>query len=370
MPDVAEPLFAGAPTIPAAEVFERARRSNPPEFQLLARAYEQFVKRPENAGIYADPTAGGATVQQMWLFFTLFRIEPYCVLVRPLPAESTQRIGRLVTCTPRQLIEMLESIQKADGEIVVMLAYHDGTTGHCITIKAYDAVRDRFIYHDPWPERSLLAKENNAADVDARQEGERRWSVTAAELERVAFAAFVFPDQWAKIQGRYVGLSYEEWKQSDFFQFFHLKQLDEGTGNGRTIRVFAPGPFKETIALLVECVESGRIVRAALRMRSDWVIDNFMMTLDLTKSFVLCFAPSPDRGVYEEIAGAFWSLRDPRALMRAKDADPDASDGMRCVHAFMGSLEDAGVSTDFASLSVRRVTNDDRTWQAIDFLRL
>ena len=201
-----EPRFGGIPSIPPPEVFERARRNNPVWVQVLEEAVSKFAAMPENAGIYADPKSGrGATIQQTWLLLTMFGVQTYCLLARQLPAASTQRITRLVKRSAAEVIGALRSIQATDGQINVTLAYHDGATGHCITIKSHDAARDRFLYHDPWPERSLLAKENNPAGVDAQPEG-TSWSVTASELERVVFAAFVFPAQWARIQGEAVDL--------------------------------------------------------------------------------------------------------------------------------------------------------------------
>lgn len=355
----AEPRFGGVPATPAPEVFEQARRNNPEWFRLIERAYEQFVALPENAGIYADPKGGGATIQQTWLVLTLFGIEPYCLLARPLPAASTQRISRLVNCKASQIIEALRTIQAADGEVSVPLAYHDGRTGHCINITRYDSGRDRFIYHDPWPERSLLALENNPAGVDAQPEG-TRWSVTAPELERVVFAAFVFPSQWARVRGQDFDILYDAWKDSEFFEFFRLKQLDERTTGDRTQRTFAPGAFQQDIALEVECDPAGKIRRAALRLTQDWTIGNFMLALDLAKSFVASFAPAPDRARFDGIADALWSLRDPRALGKAREADPNESDGARCVHAFMGSLARADIVTDFSHLTIGGATHGGR----------
>lgn len=365
MPDHEQPIFSGVPTSPVSEALERARSRNPAWYQIMEEAYAQFAARPENAGIYADPKARGATVEQIWLVFTLFGIEPYCLLTRPLLAASTQRISRLVNCKPAQIIDALKSIQAANGDVNVPLAYHDGRSGHCIRITAYDSERDRFVYHDPWPERSLLAKENNPAGVDAQPEG-TRWSVTALELERVAFAAFVLPNQWARVRGQDFEIPYETWKDSDFFRFFRLKQLDEQVVGDRLQRTFAPGAFQQDIALSVECDPAGRIRRGTLRLAHEWTIRNFMLALDLAKSVITSFAPAPDRARYEDIAAALWSLRDPRALTRAKEADPGESDGMRCVHAFMGSLERAAVSTDFGHLAIEGATIGGRPARAID----
>jgi hypothetical protein len=361
----ANPRFSGVPTTPASEVFERARSNNPAWYKILEQAYAQFAARPENAGIYADPKGGGATIEQIWLVHTLFGVEPYCLLARPLPAAATQRIARLVNCKAAQIVESLKAIQAAEGAVNVPLAYHDGMTGHCIRITAYDGTRDRFVYHDPWPERSLLAKENNAAGIDAQPEG-TRWSVTVRELERVAFAAFVFPSQWARVRGENFDLPFEQWKASDFFRHFRLKQLDEQAADGHVQHTYAPGAFQQDIALDVESNAAGRVTRASLRMTPEWTIGNFPLALDLAKSFMTCFAPQPDRAKYEEVAATLWSLQDPRALLKVKQTDPNASDGIRCVHAFMGSLPRADVTTDFSHLAIAAATLGERPAREIE----
>lgn len=365
MPTESEPLFGGSPTIPSPEVFEQARRNNPVWYQVLERAYAQFVALPENTGIYADPKAGGATIQEIWLAVTLNGVAPYCLLARPLPAIKTERITRLVNCTPTQLIDWLRAIQTAEGTLNVLLAYHDGTTGHCIRITAYDAGRDRFVYHDPWPERSLLARENNAVGVDAQPEG-KRWSVTRQELERVAFSAFVFPSDWARVQGQDFDVRYEHWQKSEFFTFFRLKQLVERVEGGLAQRVFAPGAFKEKIALVVDSTHAGKITKASLRVHRDWMIENLLLAIDLGKSFIASFAPPPDQAQYAEIAEALWSVRNRGVLVKMEDADPDESDGIRCVQAFLGKRESAMLWTDFGYLSIGSAKQDGHPVQFIE----
>ena len=65
MPTNIEPRFSGMPRTPAPEVFARARKNNPVWYRILEEAYAQFAARLENAGIYADPKSGGATIQQI-----------------------------------------------------------------------------------------------------------------------------------------------------------------------------------------------------------------------------------------------------------------------------------------------------------------
>jgi hypothetical protein len=62
------------------------------------------------------------------------------------------------------------------------------------------------------------------------------------------------------------------------------------------------------------------------------------------------------------------NLRDPGFLLMAKNADPNESDGIRCVHAFMGSSEGAEVTTDFAHLSIGTMTQGERQIQYLRFV--
>ena len=363
-----EPTFGGMPTIPAPEVFERAQQNNPDWYKILYDGYKKFAQRPENAGIYADPESGaGATVQQIWLLHTAMSgIEPYCVLAKTLPATATQRVTRVVNCSAQELVQWLIKVQQADKRVVAALAYYDGKMGHCINLKSYDHERDRFIYHDPWPERSLLTKENNAAEVDALAEDESgaRWSITSQELERIAFATFLMPWQWARIQNQRFELFDAEWRESTFFKAFHVKQLVEKYEDDRVIYLFSAGPFGRDIALwVVTNKESGRIQRASLGLTPNWIINNFTLALDIIKGFVKSFAPAPDQTTYAEIATTFGKLRDPQFMLAVKNSDPNESDAVQCVHAFMGTLESAEVTTDFAKFSIGAREEDDDIWR-------
>ncbi len=361
-----EPLFGGLPTIPAPDVFARARRTNPMWVQVLEQGYAQFAARPEARGIYPDPKGGGATIQQIWMFFTVFGTRMYCVLARPLADAQTVRIERLVKSTPKELVAWLQQLQQATGELNVVVAYHDGATGHCIRLVRYEAAGDRIVYHDPWPERSLLAKENNPAGIDAQPAEGRLWSVTSAELERVVFAAYLFPIQWARLQAQPVAQSFTAWTGSDFFKFFRLRKLAEHDADGLAHRVFAPGAFQQQIALVVSVDPATDVIRkASLRLRRDWLGANFPLALDLAKSFVLAFAPGPDRAVYEPVARLLASLTNRTELARVRDANPDESETVRLAQAFLGR-GDGNLSSDFALLSAGTGAQDGQPVQFLD----
>jgi hypothetical protein len=343
--------LAEPPEIPAPEVFEKVRRGHPLWYRVLSQAYKQFAQSPENRGVYADPEGQGATPEQIWRFFGLFQVEPYCVLARAMPEDQVKGIGRLERRSPEQLVDILRNLQSSSGAVNAATLHYDGATGHCVHITDYDARRERFIYHDPWPADSLLCEKNNMAAVAAQQEDGGRWSVTAQELERVIFASYIFPTAWARLNGVDFDLFYDRWKESDFYQFFHLKLLDEHVENERKRRSFTAGPFKDSVSVVVECQDE-KIVSSGLILSQDWAAGNLMLAIDIAKSFVVAFAPSPDQGMFGGISRELQKIRKPdfiRALPRQESDD----DAVRCVQAFLGGIEEADVRTDFASLSVK-----------------
>jgi hypothetical protein len=361
-------LFGGAPVIPPPEVFENARKNNPFWYQLLEAAYVKLAAQPTMAGILPDPKGKGATVEQVGMVCSLFTgIEPYCVLARAVPGPQIARLNRVVKYSSARVVEILKKIQYEEQMIGATTLHHDGKTGHCIIVKQYDKARDRFIYHDPWPMNSLLCKENNMAGVDAKKE-RKYWSVTSKELESVIFASFIFPHQWARLQGVDFDLFYDTWRKSEFYNFFHLNLVSENTGNGISRRIFAPGRFKDEISLIVDSKTGGKIINASLLLNKAWMIGNFLMSLDLSKSFILSFAPNPDKDKYAEIASALWKLKDPRYILNMKGKDPAESDIIKFVHAFMGSVESASINTDLGTLSFTNFARMNEFIQAIEFI--
>jgi len=163
------------------------------------------------------------------------------------------------------------------------------------------------------------------ASVDAQPE-DGRWSVTSEELERVIFASYIFPTQWARLNGVSFDLTYDRWQASEFYRFFHLKLVDEHAEKGSKRRSFTAGPFKDNVSVVVECATNdGKIVSSRLVLAQDWAAANLMLAIDIAKSFVLSFAPLPDRNIFAEISRALWQLKDAgfvKDLPRVRSDDP------------------------------------------------
>jgi hypothetical protein len=358
-------LFRGAPSIPPPEVFAEARKSNPLWVQLIEEAYEKFAALPENKGIYAD-FEKGATLEQVWLFFTTMRQEPHCLLARPLPKEQVSRITRLTNHSPAEVIGMLKKLQRSDDSINAVTCHYDGRTGHCIRVTSYDGTRDRFIYHDPWPARSLLCKENNMAGVDAQTEA-KRWSVTSKELEKVIFASFLFPHQWARLQGIRFDMNYDEFKKTEFYAFFNLKEISKQSQGALSTRGFTVGPFKDSIVLILDCGKRDKIIRAILIIKRQWFVQNFILATDLMKSFISVFTPAPDRLSYDELVKSVWSLKNPGLAQQVLQTPFGKSELVDCLQAFLGSAKEASIASDFGHLSFDNVRDQVEASLKVEF---
>ncbi|MHC4238576.1 MAG: hypothetical protein ACYSUC_02290 [Planctomycetota bacterium] len=288
-------------------------------------------------------------------------------MARKVPKSQITRLGRVIHYSPKKVVEVLKKIQGAEGFIGTTTLHYDGKTGHCITMQEYDNMKDRFTYYDPWPLKSLLCQENNIAGVDAQPEEGKSWSITSTELEHVVFASFVFPHQWARFQGVEFDLMYHTWKESEFFKFFHLKLINERSERRMNRRMFAPGSFKDSISLIVDSKEGGKIVQALLILNKEWMVNNFPLALDLSKSFIDSFAPSPDKDAYFGISNTLWRLNNPQFLLTMKGKRPNESITIECIHAFMGSVASASIRTEFGRLSFNNITHGKEHIQEMEF---
>jgi hypothetical protein len=358
-------LFRGAASILPPEAFEEARKANPLWVELLEKAYEKFAALRKNKGIYAD-LKKGATLEQVWLFFTTMRQEPHCLLARPLPKEQVSRITRLTNHSPAEVIRMLKKLQRSDDSINALTCHSDGKTGHCIRVTSYDGTRDRFIYHDPWPAKSLLCKENNIAGVDAQPEG-KLWSVTSRELETVLFASFLYPHQWARLQGIKFDLNYNKWKQTEFYAFFNLEEISKQSQGVLSTRGFTVGPFKNSIVLILDCGKADKILRAILIIKRQWLVQNFILATDLMKSFISVFTPAPDRLTYEEVVKSVWSLKNPGFAQQVVQMRFGTSEMVDCLLAFLGKAKQASIATNFGHLSFDNVVDQVEPLLKVEF---
>ncbi len=171
----------------------------------LMPEYHAYIDR----GGYVD-TEHGLTLEQTWLLAQLTTHTLYvCVinsLQRPTPSA---RITRKYFMTGQEIIELLREIFikkvrtktriKLDKQEPIPATVYDGDrVTHAITLFGQDRATGSFVYHDPWPDRSLLCAENNSAGVAAVPvpSGERLWMITPEEFEAVVFSILVPTNIW------------------------------------------------------------------------------------------------------------------------------------------------------------------------------
>ncbi len=124
---------------------------------------------------------------------------PYTLLVSSAqPGQPYERVVRKAFLAPAEITRALRLALQLHGPFMTLS--FDGRTGHCILMRAEDRDTGDFLFHDPWPGRSLLCVENNEAGVDARLDPNGAgWLITPSDLEKVVFAVVMDTDVWEAI---------------------------------------------------------------------------------------------------------------------------------------------------------------------------
>jgi hypothetical protein len=143
----------------------------------------------------------GVTFDYAWFMMRIMCKLSICLFAIGRPSVATTATTGVKKMTPRQIVDALSYILKLADNPYSNTLYYDGKIGHCITLVRYDTLSSRFIYQDPWPNTSLLCKENNSAGVDAKRVGKQLWSINDNELEKVIFASFLDQNSWSKYTG-------------------------------------------------------------------------------------------------------------------------------------------------------------------------
>lgn len=364
MPAKKKILFGGGSEIPSEEVFAEVRNGWPKGYKLLNAAVEAFRKSPANKGRIPTDASKPATIEQVWNFFTMFGVMPYCLLSTDQPDVPTGKMEKVIKLTSEQLIEALKQISINESGINTTLLFYDGITGHCILLKYYNEITDRFIYHDPWPLDSLLAGKNNAAGVNALQREDGYWSVTASELKLVIFAVFAFSCQWERMQKTLLPLLPDDLKGSDFFNFFRLVEIACYKNKDHEEIQYSPSRLKGIVVISIKINKAKRIDEAILLMNKDWIKENIMFVPDITRSFIKAFVPANDREQYKEIIDALYidNLTKIFPVLAKEGANGDLK--KEILLAYAGLTEKSEYSCEFSNLVVsNEIQNNIRALQ-------
>jgi hypothetical protein len=293
-----------------------------------------------------------------------------CLLAAGKPSVATEAIERVIKANPKELTKTLSNILSLGSNVAVPVLYHDGNIGHCITLLKYNAETSRFTYVDPWPETSLLCKEYNAAEIDAKCVDKQLWSITSTELEKVVFAAFVFQHFWAEYNGKKYYTTYSEFRNSDFWSFFHITEKDrlskEDDGRQTTLIVLRTGGFQSEIKLEITLDQQQRLKEGRLKAKRSWLmgppygVNPF--ALDIVRSFIATLIPPPDQQRIDGLVAKLTNIKNPNYAKQLLMEERDNSVLQLALFTYLGAAQSCEWMLDFSGISMANSVLDDVIW--------
>lgn|GEM_PF-2194767 len=380
--------FAGFGSFPP----ELASFHKPAKHSSVDDAYSKLTSTDEGKRLYGDPEKG-ATIEQAWRNNgALTGVWPVCLLASERLSGPTDAINRVVKMKPQLLVETLAEMLDLYRYPANVL-YHDGYRGHAVAVCKYESKTSLFAYIDSWPGDSLLSKDLNAAGIDAQPRDylslqlpdiERPyWTITSKELEKVIVAAFVFPSVWSEHLGEKYYMTYDEFKSSDFWSWFQIKERDTSkTLTGNTVTYLEPGRFQSEVNLLVTLDKKNRVIQGILNLRRDWIIDSRYIpyglnpfALDIARSFIATIIPHPDRqrisNLIEllrtsEIAKLIHEAQDPDDIIQTLWKGRQNKMSYKALAAYLGTPPAFLQRFDFSDMSLINSKKEEHEWLEID----
>jgi hypothetical protein len=343
-------------------------------YQIIEQALFQLTSTEEGRAKYGDPNKG-ATLEQAWRAqFLVTGCNAVCILASERPSVPTAGIPKTVLMPTSQLVQTLARAYASLPRLGVQTFVFDGRVGHCITLLDHDPSTSSFVYHDPWPGRSLLCSENNAAGVAATATDKGYWRITESELRLVIFAIFLWPSEWAELTGTKYKVPYPEFEKSEFWSFFNLhEQLREESSGTSAVVHLKTGGFSDEIQLKVTLDEldvAERILSATLSLRRAWIMGEPWgvnpFALDITKSFLEALAPDPDRSDFQPLIEGLWALRSPedaRALIAQGKNSPAVN---QLLSTYVGGQAESNIFMAFSHLAINNVEREGEPWLTLD----
>ena len=355
-----EILFGGVPEKHTQEEWEKVRFKWTPERKKEYEEFEAWRKSPANNGLVPDSGEKGATLEQVYKYIKLIGAEKYCLISTNQPEVPTGKIQKVIKLSSSQLVQSLKQINETDGSVLSTLLHYDGYTGHCIILDYFDKEQNRFFYRDPWPWESLLSAKNNIAGVNARKEKLNYWSVTDQELETVIFAIFVYPGQWDRTQKIVDVLLLNEFKKTDFFNFFHLTEIARYDHADETEIQYSPSRFEGIVVIALSVSTSNRIKGAKLLMTKDWMRQNFILVMDITRSYLKAFAPGEDNAAFNNIV-SFIKFNEINKVISSPNHKVSSQDLEKnpFIFAFAGLVPSISLKFKYSILDVNNVLRNN-----------
>lgn len=369
MEDNRQILFGGFGKLPLKNaVFNKPKPGDRPLwFEVLESAIFKLTETDDKKHLYGDPFEKPATIEQAWRVYGLFGFMPVCLLSTDQPPVKTDEINHVIKMSSKELVDVLIDLHAIKEDMALQILYHDGHLGHCINLRKYNKDTQRFTYSDPWPDYSLLCKDYNAAGVDAQPENER-WSITAAELERVIFAAFVMCPVWSEYMEEKYYTTYDEFASSDFWKFFHLQEVErkEMDKYCNTRIVLKTGGFQSEIDLSIKVNQKNRLVEGQLNVKRSWIIGPQYglnpFAVDIVRSFITALTPPSDQESASDLIKMFHQIQNPAYTEQMVSAGPEKSKLHRALFTYLGPSPEFEDFFPLFTISMKNVSRDGVDW--------
>jgi hypothetical protein len=355
---------------------ETGRGPTPRWVVALEDAFAHLTSTDEAKGLYGD-VHHGATLEQAWRTRTLFGSMPVCLVAKGRFSGSTAAIPQVVWLDPEVFITRLAGLVarfSGSGLQAVQLFCLGNRIGHSVVVRGADPDLGGFLYHDPWPKETLLAR----MGIKPRPANGGGWWVSASDLTGVIQAAFVEQPAWSMFEGREHRVNYGELVSGEFWTFFNLRETerrtiavtdrgDRPTDGAPTLTqvTVRPDAAPDGIILDFYVDRSGFVESARLLMNASWVSSEDgpnPLAFDLAASFVRALTPVPDAAVASDVSAVFLAV--------SRLALPELNAASEELRALVGALFGEGEAdwpapAQYSTLAVQTVTTPEHSWRSI-----
>jgi hypothetical protein len=108
---------------------------------------------------------------------------------RKLPQVELLDSDHLIQRIRDRFLNSASQTPYPDGVLDVAVCVFDGESAHTINMVSYDPTVKKFVYWEPWPKGTFLAKSFNRAGIDAQPYdiSKKRYCITEDELKKVIY---------------------------------------------------------------------------------------------------------------------------------------------------------------------------------------
>jgi hypothetical protein len=239
----------------------------------------------------ADPSKG-APLDVAWHSMWEIAGPTYCLCVEGSDLGEIERIPYRAVLPAHEIVGLLaQAFRRRTPIRCVAHVRLSPRRGHTVTVLAVDD--DGTLFHDPWPEGSLLRDGENELGI-AAQPARGGWHVTLHELERCLHAVFVEPFVLAELQG--VDPFRRLPEVLDDLGFFGLREIGRRPVEEDWEVEAQPGGFRDRVQVRFVVDRDERVLASLLALDRQWLDSpERAFGIDIARSVLAATIAPPDR---------------------------------------------------------------------------